>query len=162
MTVDDLLTFHGWVRKPFEVLFEHAGKVSPEEFVRQLEGFGMPTLRDQLVHIVECEDFWITKLKGDEFQDIYSKAGFGSAGQVWAAYGPVAERTREFLAGLTQEQVGAPRRITFSRGEFVDLTPIQVVLHVITHSFHHKGQAVAMCRLLGYPPPETDLDAAFP
>jgi len=31
------------------------------------------------------------------------------------------------------------------------------VLHVITHAFHHKGQIVAMLRILGYPAPDTDL-----
>jgi uncharacterized damage-inducible protein DinB len=38
-------------------------------------------------------------------------------------------------------------------------TPAFIVLHIITHAFHHKGQTVAMLRLLGYPAPETDLQA---
>jgi uncharacterized damage-inducible protein DinB len=32
-----------------------------------------------------------------------------------------------------------------------------ILLHVITHAFHHKGQIVAMLRILGYPAPDTDL-----
>jgi uncharacterized damage-inducible protein DinB len=27
------------------------------------------------------------------------------------------------------------------------------VMRPITHAFHHRGQVVAMSRLLGYPPP---------
>ncbi len=36
-------------------------------------------------------------------------------------------------------------------------TPRWLFTHTVTHEFHHKGQVVAMGRLLGYPPPETDL-----
>ena len=36
-------------------------------------------------------------------------------------------------------------------------TPAFILMHVITHGFHHKGQIVAMLRLLGYPSPDTDL-----
>jgi uncharacterized damage-inducible protein DinB len=32
-----------------------------------------------------------------------------------------------------------------------------MVLHLMTHAYHHKGQTVAMCRLLGYPAPMTDM-----
>jgi uncharacterized damage-inducible protein DinB len=32
-----------------------------------------------------------------------------------------------------------------------------ILLHVVTHTFHHKGQVVAMLRTLGYPAPDTDL-----
>jgi uncharacterized damage-inducible protein DinB len=36
-------------------------------------------------------------------------------------------------------------------------SPAFILLHVITHTFHHKGQVVAMLRMLGYPAPDTDL-----
>jgi uncharacterized damage-inducible protein DinB len=34
---------------------------------------------------------------------------------------------------------------------------LHILLHVITHTFHHKGQVVAMLRVLGHPAPDTDL-----
>jgi uncharacterized damage-inducible protein DinB len=36
-------------------------------------------------------------------------------------------------------------------------SPVFILLHVLTHTFHHKGQVVAMLRTLGYPAPDTDL-----
>ena len=36
-------------------------------------------------------------------------------------------------------------------------SPAYILLHVITHAFHHKGQVVAMLRILGYPASNTDL-----
>ncbi|MCY9423036.1 DinB family protein, partial [Bacillus paralicheniformis] len=39
----------------------------------------------------------------------------------------------------------------------VKKTPHQLLIHSITHEFHHKGQIVAMLRLLGYIPNNTDI-----
>jgi uncharacterized damage-inducible protein DinB len=33
-----------------------------------------------------------------------------------------------------------------------------ILLRVVTHGFHHKGQIVAMLRLLGCPAPDTDME----
>ncbi|MES9774297.1 DinB family protein [Priestia megaterium] len=38
-------------------------------------------------------------------------------------------------------------------------TPRQLLMHAITHEFHHKGQIVAMLRLLGHIPKHTDIIA---
>jgi uncharacterized damage-inducible protein DinB len=40
-------------------------------------------------------------------------------------------------------------------------TPLAVFTHVLTHEFHHKGQIMSMCRLLGCPPPDTDVSNFF-
>jgi uncharacterized damage-inducible protein DinB len=41
-------------------------------------------------------------------------------------------------------------------------TPLQIFTQPFTHEFHHKGQLVLMCRLLGYIPPDTDVRRSFP
>lgn len=40
-------------------------------------------------------------------------------------------------------------------------TPWQVITHVFTHEFHHKGQMMAMCRMLGHIPPDTHVSRFF-
>ena len=62
-----------------------------------------------------------------------------------------------YLEGLTEEQLNttlAERPVDWG-GEL--RSPAFILLHVITHAFHHKGQVVAMLRILGYPAPDTDL-----
>ena len=49
------------------------------------------------------------------------------------------------LTSLPEDWVGPPR------------SPAFILLHVVTHAFHHKGQIAAMFRLLGHPAPDTDL-----
>ncbi|MFK7696805.1 DinB family protein [Paenibacillus sp. HJGM_3] len=43
------------------------------------------------------------------------------------------------------------------RSEEFDLTALELMSHVITHEFHHKGQIMTMGRILGYTPPDTDI-----
>ena len=41
-------------------------------------------------------------------------------------------------------------------GKTVTVTVLELFTHMITHEFHHKGQIMTMCRLLGHVPPDTD------
>jgi aryl-alcohol dehydrogenase-like predicted oxidoreductase len=69
----------------------------------------------------------------------------------------IREATRTYLDSLTEGQLNttlATRPMDWG-GEL--RSPAFILLHVITHAFHHKGQVVAMLRILGYPAPDTDL-----
>lgn len=46
---------------------------------------------------------------------------------------------------------------TLRTGKIIDLSILEIFTHMITHEFHHKGQIMAMCRLLGHVPPDTDV-----
>jgi len=41
--------------------------------------------------------------------------------------------------------------------EIISITPSKLLMHTITHEFHHKGQIVAMARQMGYESPNTDV-----
>ncbi len=64
---------------------------------------------------------------------------------------------RAYLEALTEQQLNTP--LTERPAEWAgDLqSPAFILLHIITHAFHHKGQVVAMLRILGHPAPDTDL-----
>jgi uncharacterized damage-inducible protein DinB len=63
------------------------------------------------------------------------------------------------VANLLQKYGGnlvVPITSKTRRGLELTLTPLQLFTHVITHEYHHKGQIMTMCRLLGHIPPDTD------
>jgi uncharacterized damage-inducible protein DinB len=157
---EGVLAFHGWTQVSYGILFRHAELLPNEAFVRQLDGFGFPSVRDQLLHIAICEDFWVTIANGREFVE-WDHQCYQDASTIFAAYQPVAARTREWINSLTAQELLQPRTVTFSLGSSAQVAPAPMLHHVLTHGFHHKGQIVAMCRILGYPAPETDLDAAI-
>jgi len=65
----------------------------------------------------------------------------------------IMETFLDRFAGRLDEPIAG----TLSRNRHVTATPLQLFTHVITHEFHHKGQVMTMCRLLGYTPPDTDV-----
>jgi uncharacterized damage-inducible protein DinB len=69
----------------------------------------------------------------------------------------ILDATRAYLETLGEGQLNT----TLAKrpeGWFGELrSPAFILLHVITHTFHHKGQVVAMLRALGHPAPDTDL-----
>lgn len=70
----------------------------------------------------------------------------------------VMQHTHAYLATMTDQVLNANRALRFPDGDEAVRTPALVLHHVVTHAFHHKGQIVAMCRLLGHPAPDTDLN----
>lgn len=58
----------------------------------------------------------------------------------------------------TKLDVPIQRRIPWREAaETVTFTPGKLLMHTITHEFHHKGQIVVMLRQMGYDPPNTDV-----
>ena len=74
-----------------------------------------------------------------------------------AAKARIQRATQAYLGDLREDELNttlAERPVDWG-GEL--RSPAFILLHVITHAFHHKGQVVAMLRILGYPAPDTDL-----
>ena len=70
----------------------------------------------------------------------------------------VSRRTHAYLSNLTDRQLNTDTELHFPDGDVAVRTPAFVLHYVLTHAFHHKGQIVAMCRPLGYPAHDTDLN----
>ena len=89
---------------------------------------------------------------------ISNLAHFPAVADARILQGEVRRRTGSYLSGLSREQLNTETELTFSDGDHAVRTPALILHHVLTHAFHHKGQIVAMCRELGHPAPDTDLN----
>lgn len=150
---------HTWAHERLELLLDHAATLPPELLPREVPGFGKACLRDQLVHMLANESTWIRGLellprlewRGCDYPTVEAirevRREVAAATQAYIDRLDEAQLNRE-LVELPANWVGPPR------------SPAFIVVHVATHAFHHKGQVVAMCRLLGYPAPDTDLQRA--
>ena len=56
-----------------------------------------------------------------------------------------------------KNSLDVPLTFTKRPGVVLNLSPLELFTHVITHEFHHKGQLVNMSRQLGYTPIDTDI-----
>ena len=151
-----ILEFHGLMHERLDLLLGHIATV-PDDLLRApISGFGHPSVWSQLVHILTCEEGWVHDLENKAFPG-WHEQDCPAMPALLRARDRIREASRTYLSGLTEEQLNATlaRRPVDWGGEL--RSPVFIMLHVITHAFHHKGQVVAMLRMLGYPAPDTDL-----
>lgn len=129
---DDLRQLYRWVRGARDTLLAYLESLPADAYTR---GLGGPR-RD---------------LPLDDYRDVAS---------VRAAFAEVDALVERFLAHFADRLDEALHRAPPWRAQGLTVTPRWLLLHPITHEFHHKGQLVVIGRQLGFPPPETDL--AFP
>jgi uncharacterized damage-inducible protein DinB len=67
------------------------------------------------------------------------------------------ERWKAWAAGLTDEQARAEIAYSEMKGRPWKQPLWQLVLHVVNHGTHHRGQVSGFLRSLGHPPPTLDL-----
>jgi uncharacterized damage-inducible protein DinB len=156
-TVDGIRKLHGWTHASLDLVLDHLSTISAGDYSKELPGFGFPTLRQQALHIFNCEGFWIHTLQGLPFVD-RTPASCPAVSDVKLLKEEVSAYTVAHLAGLTDRQLNSNTELHFPDGDTAVRTPALILHHVLTHAFHHKGQIVAMCRLLGNPAPDTDLN----
>jgi uncharacterized damage-inducible protein DinB len=121
-----------------------------------LAGFGIATVWKQLVHIVEGEEVWVCDLQ-DKARLPWGEKDCATMEVLLAEKERVRLVTRAYLDSLSDAELNTT--LAKRPREWVAelKSPAFILLHVVTHTFHHKGQIVAMLRTLGYPAPDTDL-----
>lgn len=155
-------TEYEWVKQTRELIFEFCSELEPNDFSRQVDGFGFQSIRDSLVHISNCYHAWLGSyalLKTKEpltAKEDLSKMGLD---EIKAGFDQVDMFVKEIFE-LFSNHMDEPiqREIPWRvGGEKISITPRKLLMHTITHEFHHKGQIVAMARQMGYEPPSTDV-----
>jgi uncharacterized damage-inducible protein DinB len=151
-----IVELHGLMHERLDLLLGHIETVPHELRRTPISGFGHPSVWSQLVHILTCEEGWVHNLENKAFPG-WSEEDCPTLSALLRAKDRIREASRTYLTDLTEEQLNttlAQRPVDWG-GEL--RSPAFILLHVITHAFHHKGQVVAMLRMLGYPAPDTDL-----
>jgi uncharacterized damage-inducible protein DinB len=153
-----ILELHAAMHDRLDLLLRHVATVPDKLHREPISGFGHPSIWKQLVHILDCEEGWVHDLQNKTFAG-WNEEDWPTMSALLAAKDRIREASRTYLGSLTEEQLNATlkQRPVDWGGEL--RSPAFIMLHVITHAFHHKGQIVAMLRILGHPAPDTDLQA---
>lgn len=156
-TLPGIRQFHSWTHASLTLLLDHLSTIPVTEYAKEVPGFGFPTIRAQVIHILNCEGFWIHTLRAIPFDD-RDPDNLTTVSDARLLQSEVSMRTLNYLSGLSEQHLVADTELHFSDGDIAVRTPALILHHVLTHAFHHKGQIVSMCRILGYPAPDTDLN----
>ncbi len=84
-TLDGIRKFHGWTHASLTLVLDHLATIPAADYTREVPAFGFPTLHQQVVHIFNCEGFWIHTLQGLSFETGIPPAGLGSLSPTPAA-----------------------------------------------------------------------------
>ena len=133
-----------------EKLLAHCRLLGADELNRELIGFGYPTVRLQLHHVIGAEKYWTGVLEGriDADED---DPKYPTIASLEAYREEVFAITENYLRSASPEELNTPRKMTTWGNNEKVLTPVHVFLRTQMHVFHHQGQVVAMCRLMGKP-----------
>jgi len=140
-------------------LLEAAASLSPEELTRDF-GTADKTVVGTLAHVYAADRVWMARIQGkmpgkfitDEDRDLRL------LNREWPA---LLEVWRDWAAGLTDENVASEAVYQDLKGNPHTTQWWKIVLHVVNHGTHHRGQVSGFLRTMGHVPPPLDLMAYY-
>lgn len=160
VTADTLRTHLRYTEWASKRLVEAATKLTEEELNRDFKHADKSVL-GTLVHVFAADRVWISRVKGNvpaRFIDIEKDGHLSVLQSEWPK---VLAEWHDYAAGLTDEGVGEVAHYKDMKGN-AHATPLwQIILHVVNHGTHHRGQVSAMMRSMGHSPLPLDLIAYY-
>jgi len=147
---------YGLVKETREALFTFCESISWDDYIKAVPNFGQGSLRKTQAHIADTYIHWIGKYALQKTTPYVIHETLNSIESVRAEYQKINQLMDEFFDRYdSNENLSISN--TLEKHNDVTSTPLTLLIHVITHEFHHKGQLVSMARIMGYQPPDTDL-----
>jgi uncharacterized damage-inducible protein DinB len=113
------------------------------------------------VHIYAADRIWLGRIQGNppaRFIDPETDLHFPVLENDWPA---LHERWRQWSAALDGNSIEARIPYKDLKGNPYETPLWQIVLHVVNHATHHRGQVSGFLRAMGQHPPPLDLIAYY-
>lgn len=140
-------------------LLAAAAELSPEEQTRDF-GTADKSVVGTLAHIFAADRVWMARVHGrppgkfitPEDRDLaLLQREWPALLELWKGWG----------ASLTDESVAMAITYQDTKGNTWSSPLWQIVLHVVNHGTHHRGQVSGFLRAMGHVPPPLDLIAYY-
>ena len=156
----DLRTFYDLAKRTRAGVLDWLESLPPEALIHERDDFAYGSLSAIYAHIADCYQTWIgTRGLGRQKIEVSARDMQG----LREAFTLVDVTAAAALDSFTK--LDEPFEWVSPTGGTHTLTQRWLFLHTITHEFHHKGQALALARVLGHPhpgSPDTDLVDPLP
>jgi uncharacterized damage-inducible protein DinB len=147
------LDYSAWASRK---LVGSASALSPEELTRDFSTANGHVL-GTLVHVYAADRVWLGRIQGNppaRFLDPQQDMHLSVLQNDWPA---LHQRWNEWARNLDNESVRTTASYRDLKGNFYETPLWQILLHVVNHATHHRGQVSGFLRAMGHPPPPTDL-----
>lgn len=147
MNADAFRHFYNYHFAENRKILEHVASLTFEQFTQKVD-YSRGSIREQLVHLFDAEDVWISELRGAQpVEPLPEMTDVDDRDAVRALWDVVEQNTRAYLAGLQDEQLFS-KPITDPE-EDKNLVVWQVLLHIVNHATDHRAQLLRALHDLG-------------
>jgi uncharacterized damage-inducible protein DinB len=113
-----------------------------------------------LVHTFAADRVWLARLQGSPRPGFVSEQDH-QLSVLQTEWPDVHRQWDELAAGWTDEAVGRDLTYQDKCGNTWTQPVGKLVMHVVNHATHHRGQASGFLRSMGHAPPQVDLIAYY-
>ncbi|MCC3152747.1 DinB family protein [Hymenobacter sp. BT770] len=138
-------------------LLDYCAKLRPEHLVAPVAAFNQSSVRDLLVHVAGAYHVWLGQVSMQRPARRLLPSEVPDVAALRRLYGEVDALVADFVQHFAGRWLETAEFSFPGRPAPLQLSPMELFTHVITHEFHHKGQVLSMGRQLGYAPVDTDV-----
>jgi uncharacterized damage-inducible protein DinB len=149
------LAYSAWATRR---LLDAVGTLSSEQLSRDF-GTADKSILGTLVHIFRSERSWLLRIKDGTPPTPYKLPEDEQWTMLLKEWPVVHEHWRELAASLSDVDSARVIDYTDLKGNPWSQPLWHIVLHVVNHSTHHRGQVSGFLRVLGLTPPPLDFIA---
>ena len=153
----DHLNYTAWASQR---LVQAASALTPDELVRDF-GTADHSVLGTLVHVYAGDRIWLGRIEGNPparfivpEQDLHLSV----LQRDWPA---LLERWKQWSTLLTEGSIHEEISYKDTKGNSSSQPIWQIVMHVVNHGTHHRGQVSGFLRAMGHRPPVLDLRAYY-
>ncbi len=136
-------------------ILDAAALLTPEELVRDFCTAHRNVL-GTLAHIFSADRIWLSRIRGESPGPGVEPSALDlpALRESWSG---LHREWRDWAAAISAEEASAVLSYQDLRGRPWQTPLWQVVLHVVHHGTHHRGQIAGFLRAMGHVPPRLDL-----
>lgn len=160
---EDLKRVYGWVRQTREILFEYTASLPANVYTLERPDFAYGSIRNIHAHVADCYLWWVGQIGLKLERSDLDPLSIPDVNAMRARFAEVDAVVDEALEKF--DRPDEVIRLEHPRVGALKLTQRWLIMHPITHEFHHKGQLLALGRVLGHPqtqPQGRDTDLVLP
>ena len=147
---------YAFIRSSRELVLDFIEQVVRNDLNKPVAAFDNKSMRYLLVHTANTYLHWLSYFAHKQEENFVNDENFTTIALIKSLYEKADQAVEHFLSAFG-DNPNLEIAGTLSRNRHVTATPLQLFTHVTTHEFQHKGQVMTMARLLGHPPPDTDV-----
>lgn len=147
------LQYHRWATA---LVLEETTALPSEQLMQNLKG-SFPSIYDTIVHLYQSDRVWLDRLKelpSGQLADYEAPGCMYDLKDAWLA---VYDEMISVVKGLSDGQLSRTVDYKNLAGQPFSSPLWQMILHIVNHGTHHRGQITTMMRQLGVKPTNLDL-----